>query len=169
MLLATDKDPMLMSAHGNTSHQFLFRMAQSSCEEPLFLGQRCSSFLRSFPLMLTAAGSAGYVVGQSCDKDDGMINLDVRTLTGEEFRLRVERSTLGTEVRKMVSDHFARQKWCQAGFGSHEAPNFSARCGGNSQIEVAPNFARTRPCRGRKQQFCAVLLCQPSCRPHGAS
>ena len=55
--------------------------------------------------MLTATGSAGYVVGQSCDKDDGMINLDVRTLTGEEFRLRVERSTLGTEVRKMVSDH----------------------------------------------------------------
>ena len=55
--------------------------------------------------MSTAAGSAGYRVGQSCDKDHGMINLDVRTLTGEEFRLRVERSTRGSEVLKMLLDH----------------------------------------------------------------
>ena len=54
--------------------------------------------------MSTAAGSAGYPVGQSYDNDHGMINLDVRTLTGEEFRLRVERSTRGAEVRKMVLD-----------------------------------------------------------------
>ena len=55
--------------------------------------------------MSTAAGYAAYPVGQSCDNDHGMINLDVRTLTGEEFRLRVERSTRGLEVRKMVLDH----------------------------------------------------------------
>ena len=54
---------------------------------------------------MSTAGSAGYPVGQSCDNDHGMINLDVRTLTGEEFRLRVERLTLGSEVRKMVLDH----------------------------------------------------------------
>ena len=41
---------------------------------------------------------------QSYDKD-GMINLDVRTLTGEEFRLRVERSTHSSEVPKMLLDH----------------------------------------------------------------
>ena len=55
--------------------------------------------------MSTTAGSAGYPVGQSCDEDHGMINLDVRTLSGEEFRLRVERSTRGSEVRNMVLDH----------------------------------------------------------------
>ena len=55
--------------------------------------------------MSTAAGSAGYPGGQNYDNDHGMINLDVRTLSGEEFRLRVERSTLGSEVRKMVLDH----------------------------------------------------------------
>ena len=55
--------------------------------------------------MSTAAGSVGYPVGQSYDNDHGMINLDVRTLTGEEFRLRVERSTLGSEVRTMVLDN----------------------------------------------------------------
>ena len=55
--------------------------------------------------MSTAAGCAGYPVGQSCQNDHGMINLDVRTLTGEEFRLRVERSTLGFKVRKMVLDN----------------------------------------------------------------
>ena len=38
--------------------------------------------------MSTAVGYAGYVVGQSYDKDHGMISLDVVTLTGEEFRLR---------------------------------------------------------------------------------
>eukprot|EP00434_Breviolum_minutum_P002991 symbB.v1.2.002629.t2/scaffold139.1/size300179/12 len=54
---------------------------------------------------MSAASSAGYPVGQSCDNDHGMIDLDVRTLTGEEFRLRVERSTRGAEVRKMVLDH----------------------------------------------------------------
>ena len=54
--------------------------------------------------MSTAAGSAGYPVGQNYENDHGMINLDVRTLTGEEFRLRVERSTRGSEVRKMVLD-----------------------------------------------------------------
>ena len=69
------------------------------------LGQRCFTFVDELPLMSTAAGSGGYSVGQSYDKDHGMINLDVRTLTGEEFRLRVERSTLGSEVRKMVLDH----------------------------------------------------------------
>ena len=30
--------------------------------------------------MSTAAGSAGYPLGQSYDNDHGMINLDVRTL-----------------------------------------------------------------------------------------
>ena len=55
--------------------------------------------------MSTAAGSAGYPVGQSCDNDQVMIDLDVRTLSGEECRLRVERSTLGSEVRKMVLDN----------------------------------------------------------------
>ena len=55
--------------------------------------------------MSTAASSAGYPVGQSCGNDFGVINLDVRTLTGEEFRLGVERSTRGSEVRKMVLDH----------------------------------------------------------------
>ena len=75
-------------------------------EEALFvLGQRWSSFVNELPLMSTAAGSAGYPVGQSCDNDHGMINLDVRTLAGEEFGLRVERSTRGSEVLKMVLDH----------------------------------------------------------------
>ena len=69
------------------------------------LGQQCSSFVDELPLMSTATGDAGYPVRQSCDNDHGMIDLDVRTLTGEEFRLRVERSTLGSEVRKMVLDH----------------------------------------------------------------
>ena len=55
--------------------------------------------------MSTAACSAGYPVGQSCDNDQVMIDLDVRTLSGEECRLRVERSTLGSEVRKMVLDN----------------------------------------------------------------
>ena len=49
------------------------------------LGQRCSSFVLGLPLMSTAAGSAGYPVGQGYQNDHGMINLDVRTLTGEEF------------------------------------------------------------------------------------
>jgi len=57
------------------------------------------------PLMSTAAGSAGYSVGQSYHNDHGMIHFDVRTLTGEEFRLRVDISTLGSEVRKMVLDN----------------------------------------------------------------
>ena len=80
-------------------------MAQSSGEEAGHLGQRCSSFGDELPLMSTAAGDAGYPVGQNYDSDHGMINLDVRTLTGQEFRLRVERSALGSEVRKMVLDH----------------------------------------------------------------
>ena len=54
--------------------------------------------------MSTAAGDAGYLIGQGCD-NHGMINLDVRTLTGEEFRLRVERSARGSEVRKMVLEN----------------------------------------------------------------
>ena len=55
--------------------------------------------------MSTAAGSAGYSVGQSYHNDHVMIHFDVRTLTGEEFRLRVDISTLGSEVRKMVLDN----------------------------------------------------------------
>ena len=50
----------------------------------LCLGTTISSFVHELPLMSTAAGSAGYPVGQSYDKDHGMINLDVRTLTGGE-------------------------------------------------------------------------------------
>ena len=108
MLLATDQDPMHVSAHGTTSHQCLFHMAQSPCEEALFRDNDVlvlSCFVKELPLMSTAAGSAGYPVGQSYSNDHGMINLDVRTLTGEEFRLRVERSTRGSELRKMVLDH----------------------------------------------------------------
>ena len=52
-----------------------------------------------------AAAGAGYPVGKSRDNDHGMINLDVRTLSGDEFTLRVETSTRGLEVRKMVLDH----------------------------------------------------------------
>ena len=79
-------------------------MAQSSGEEALFWNKDVLvSFVVELPLMSTAAGSAGYPIGQSCDNDH-VINLDVRTLAGEEFRLRVERSTRGSEVRKMVSD-----------------------------------------------------------------
>ena len=55
--------------------------------------------------MSTAAGYAGCSVWQSYHNDHGMINFDVRTLTGEEFRLRVDISTLGSEVRKMVLDN----------------------------------------------------------------
>ncbi len=69
------------------------------------LGQRCSRFVDTLPLMSTAAGRAGYPIGQSYDNDNGMINIDVRTLTGEEFRLTVHRSTLGSEVRRMVLDN----------------------------------------------------------------
>lgn len=50
--------------------------------------------------MSTAVGYAGYVVGQSYGKDHGMISLDA----GEEFRLRVEQFTLGSEVRKTLLD-----------------------------------------------------------------
>ena len=53
--------------------------------------------------MSTAAGDAAYPVGQSYANDHGMINLDVRTLTGKEFRLRVERSTRG---RRSAEDGF---------------------------------------------------------------
>ena len=35
-LLATEQDPMLLSANDKTSHQFLIQMAQSSAEEELF-------------------------------------------------------------------------------------------------------------------------------------
>ena len=52
-----------------------------------------------------AAAGAGYPVGKSRGNDQGMINLDVRTLSGDEFTLRVERSMRGLEVRKMVLDH----------------------------------------------------------------
>ena len=48
--------------------------------------------------------TAGYVTGQSYDDDHCMINLDLQTLSGEELRLRVERSTVGSEVRKMILD-----------------------------------------------------------------
>ena len=74
----------------------------------------CWGFCYQLPLMgnaeshhnmSTAAGDAGSLVGQKNDNDHGMINLDVRTLTGAEFRLRVDRSTRGSEVRKMVLDH----------------------------------------------------------------
>ena len=78
-------------------------MAQSYREEAV-LEQGCSIFVDVLPLMSTVAGSAGYPVGQSYDSGHGMINLDVRTLSGEEFRLRVESSTRGSEVRKMVLD-----------------------------------------------------------------
>ena len=54
---------------------------------------------------MSAAGCAGYPIGRSYDDDHGMVDIDVRTLTGEEFRLRVHRSTLGSEVRRMVLDH----------------------------------------------------------------
>ena len=54
--------------------------------------------------MSTAAGYGAYPCGKRYDTEHGMINFDVRTLTGEEFTLRVERSTLGSEVRKMVLD-----------------------------------------------------------------
>ena len=69
------------------------------------LGEGCSSFVDESPLMSTAAGYARDPVGQNCRNDHGMIDLDVRTLTGEEFRLSVERSTHGSEVLKMVLDH----------------------------------------------------------------
>ena len=55
---------------------------------------------------------------------------------------------------------FARQRWCQAGFGSHEAGNFGDS-GGDGEIEVAPNFARTRPCRGRNSNFMVYLCANP--------
>ena len=76
---------------------------------------------------MSTAGSAGYPVGQSCDNDHGMINLDVRTLTGEEFRLRVERLTLGSEVRKMVLDHLPGRSGAKLVLHHDEAPNFGAR------------------------------------------
>ena len=44
------------------------------------------------PLMSTAAGYAAYPFGNRYDIAHGTINFDVRTLTGEEFTLRVERS-----------------------------------------------------------------------------
>ena len=56
---------------------------------------------------------------------------------------------------------FASQKRCQAGFASHEAANFGARCGGNSEIEVAPNFARTRLRRGRNSNLVLYLCANP--------
>ena len=90
-----------------TSHQFSYPngsklQPKKSCfgtNDVLVLSTSCT-------LMSTAAGFAGYPRwAELHDNDHGMINLDVRTLTGEEFRLRVERSTLGSEVRKMVSDN----------------------------------------------------------------
>ena len=108
---------MLVSAHGKTSHQFFHNKTQERIGKRQHLNgsklpgrsfvlvQLYFSFVDELPLMSTAAGSAGYPVGQSFDNDHGMIDLDVRTLTGEEFRLRVERSTRGSEVRKMVLDH----------------------------------------------------------------
>ena len=111
--------------------------------------------------MSTAAGYAAYPVGQSCDNDHGMINLDVRTLTGEEFRLRVERSTLGSDVRKMVSDHLPGRSGAKLVLDHMRHQTSSARCGGNSEIEVAPNFARTRLRRGRNSNFVLYLCANP--------
>ena len=86
--------------HGSMQHGSKLQRRSS------VLGQGCSSFVDELSLIMSpAAGFAGYPVGQSYDNDHGMINLDVRTLTGEEFRLRVERSTLGSEVRTMVLDN----------------------------------------------------------------
>ena len=125
------------------------------------LGHRCSSLVDKLPLMSTAAGSAGHPVGQSCDNDHGMINLDVRTLSGEECRLRVGRSTRGSEVRKMVVEHLPVRSGAKLVFGSYEAPNFGAKCGGSSEIEVAPNFARTRLGRGRNSNLVLHLCANP--------
>ncbi len=106
-----------------------------------------------------------------------MINLDVRTLTAEESRLSVERFTLGSEVRKMVLpvrsgaklvlDHMRHQTSEQ---GVEEA----------NEIEVAPNFATTRPRRGRNSNpfwnlyhagcnWVGTYMCQLTRNLHGAS
>ena len=111
--------------------------------------------------MSTAAGSAGYPVGQSCDNDQVMIDLDVRTLSGEECRLRVERSTLGSEVRKMVLDNLPVRSGAKLVLDHMRHQTVGARCGGNSEIEVAPNFARTRPGRGRNSNLVLYLCANP--------
>ena len=108
--------------------------------------------------MSTAASSAGYPVGQGHDNDHGMINLDVRTLTGEEFRLRVERSTRGSEVRKMVSDHLPGRSGAKLILDHMKHQTSEQGVEEAVRLKLHPNFARTRPRRSRNSNF-ALYLC----------
>ena len=117
--------------------------------------------------MSTAAGSAGYPVGKNYDNDHGMINLDVWTLSGEEFRLRVERSTLGSEMRKMVLDLLSVRSGAKL-LLDHMRHQTSERV----EEAVRLKLHQTLQEQGLAEAETAILCCtycQPSCRPHGDS
>ena len=152
-------------------------MAQAP-EKKLCFGTTIFSFVEELPVMgnaesydnmSTAAGDASYAVGQSYDNDRGtcMIDLDVRTLSGEEFRLRVESSTRGSEVRKMVLDHLPVRSGAKLVLDHMKHQT-------SEQMEETVRLKLHQTCKNKalqrqKQQSCAVLMCQPSCRRHGAS
>ena len=150
-------------SHGSMQHGSKLQRRSSV----LRLRQRWSRFVDTLPLMSTAAGCAGYPIGQSYHNDNGMINIDVRTLTGEEFRLRVHRSTLGSEARTMVLDNLPVRSGAKLVLDhmTHQA---------SEQVEEAVRLKLHQTCKNKasqrqKQQSCAVHMCQPSCRLHGAS
>ena len=115
----------------------------------------------SYHNMSTAADSALYPLGQSWDNDHGMIDLDVRTLTGEEFRLSVERSTRGAEVRKMVLDHLPVRSGAKLVLHHMKHQTSEQGVEENGEIEVAPNFTRTRPRRGKNSNLVLYLRANP--------
>ena len=162
------------------SHQFLFQQNTGEGRKTaafewikapakkLCLGTTISSFVHELPLMSTAAGSAGYPVGQSCDNDHGMIDLDVRTLTGKDFRLRVERSTHGSEVQKMVLDHLPGRSGAKLVLDHMRQQNSEQ----GVEEAVRLKLHQTLQEQGLAEAETAILCCTycpPSCRPHGAS
>ena len=108
--------------------------------------------------MSTAEGYAGHPVGQSYDNDHGMINLDVRTLAGEEFRLRAARSTPGSEVRKMILDNLPVRSGAKLVL-DHMRHQTSEQ--GVEEAVRLKLFARTRPRRGRNSNLVLYLCANP--------
>ena len=111
--------------------------------------------------MSTATGDAGYPVRQSCDNDHGMIDLDVRTLTGEEFRLRVERSTRGAEVRKMVLDHLPVRRGAKLVLHHMRQQTSEQGVEETVRLKLHQTFARTRLRRGRNSNLVLYLCSNP--------
>ena len=83
------------------------------------------------------------------------------TLTGEEFRLRVKGPHVAQKCGRWFLDHLPGRSGAKLVLDHVRHQNFGARCGGNSEIEVAPNFARTRLRRGRNSNLVLYLCANP--------